>query len=123
MDGTNKLQNGSSTVYKLPNTPGCGKYVFFRVLANIGLVSSTTGQPAQATCFPPNDITAFSGGTANAVGGIVVLVHRHYNIEAPAGFEGKNTFVINNNIRVPAGSTYNNEVDEDMPYGGPVQDK
>lgn len=119
MDGSKKLLANSDTLYKGPNSPGCGKYVFFRVMSNLGLVSSVGGTPGEATCFPTNDFASNIAGVPSLVGGIVVMITRHYNIEAPAGIPCQNAFVINNNMRVPSGSSLNNEIDADMPFGGP----
>lgn len=119
MDGSKKLIVGSPDNYKFPNSPGCGKFVFFRVMANIGVVSSTAGVPNAGVMLPANDAIAVVGGNASTVGGIALIVTRHYNIEAPAGYQGQNTFCMNNNMRIPAGNALNNEVDADMPFGGP----
>ena len=128
MKGSNKLtpnvvaqgnDSPSTPVWINPGEPGGGSYVFFRVLNNLGVVSSTSGSTIRgqytSVCHPAN---SWGGsGQAVPVGGIALEVVRHYSIEAPMGVTVPlmDTHVINTNYGTPGGNLYDNEKDADLP--------
>jgi len=112
---------GSTTpVFIGPSEPGGGVYVFFRVINNIGLVTSTTGSTIRgnhvSVCHPPNIYA--NGATNTLVGGVAVEITRHYSIEAPMGVTVPlmDVHIVNNNYGTPSGSTQDQEKDADQPH-------
>lgn len=109
----------TTPVYIGPNEPGGGVYVFFRVINNIGLITSTLGSTIRgntvSVCHPANIFA--NGATATDVGGIAVEITRHYNVEAPMGVVVPlmDTHVVNNNYGTPGGSIRDQEKDADAP--------
>lgn len=135
MDGSKKNTNASLVIpsWLLPDSPGCGCYVMFRLGVDVSLVSSTTGTfaalPASlgsamdrgnrvAVARVANTYAVGSGGTLGA-GGLAVVIQRHYNIELPEGFVPsvpRNSLVIFNGYGLPTGNDQTEtNIDEDQP--------
>lgn len=128
MDGSKKVTEnsvfGSTPTWKASEEPGCGLQVFFRVLNNLSLVTSTTGTTVDgnsiAICHPPHKFANGTGTGANKeAGGIAVEITRHYNIEAPLGVTvaTNNAYMINTNYGRPSGLVFDNQREEDQPMG------
>lgn len=124
MDGSKKVKPstifGSAPTWEGPQQPGSGCYVFFRYLNHVALATSSAGSKIGgqfiSVCHPPNDVTTVAE-IPDRVGGCVVEITRHYNMEAPMGVTvaTANAHIINTNYGGPLGTIVDIQCDEDQP--------
>jgi len=120
-NGSNKLDGSSvigSPVWLTPSMAGCGKIVFFRIINEATLTTSTAGDVDASgfryqVCHPPH-VTP----STTAVGGVIVTMVRKYVVAEPEDHVtglGKDILVLNNNYHTPDGTIVDIEIDEDQP--------